>query len=195
MPEVTSPTALDRHRLTWDGLLFHDEGDELPLGAGLLHAAKRLDACEVRLEGARPPEAGRDRVGRRRDVVPVQRVADLEAQRVSGAEAARRDATLENRVPQLGAVLGRAEELHSRLAGVPGAADHRFDARDLAHRMGERRCVGQPEPLERLRALDRDERVVVGRVAYLGPACLAILQPRVRVLSVACVDDEQIVTV
>jgi len=49
----------------------------------------------------------------------------------------------------------------------------------------------QPEELERGRALDGDERVLLGGVAHLDPARLALLQPGVRSVAVAGVDDEE----
>src|SRR4051812_24465779 len=92
--------ALDRHSLTRDRLLRHPERDELPLGPALLDLAQLLDAGEVRPERADPAEAARDRVPLRSDVVPVERVADLEPERVAGAEAAGHDAAGKNRVPE-----------------------------------------------------------------------------------------------
>ena len=53
--------------------------------------------------------------------------------------------------------------------------------------------LGEPEPLDRARALDGEQRVLVGGVAHLGAADLALLHPRVRRLAVARVDDEQVV--
>src|SRR5438094_10539166 len=103
--------ALDRHALPRDRLLGHHEGGELPPGALLLDAAQLIDTGELLLERAHPPESGRDRVGFLGDVVAVQRVTDLEPQRVARAEAARDDVALGDRVPERARVLGHAEVL------------------------------------------------------------------------------------
>src|SRR5262249_53297370 len=81
--------AVDRHSLTWDRLLGHDERDELLLGAVALDASQLVGTREVLVERARPAEAGRDRVRLARDVVAMNRVTALEAHRVAGAEPAR----------------------------------------------------------------------------------------------------------
>ena len=53
-------------------------------------------AGEFLVERADPGEPGRDRVSLGRDVVAVQRVADLEPQRVARSEAARRGAAFDD---------------------------------------------------------------------------------------------------
>ena len=93
---------------------------------------------ELRVERARPAEPGRDRVGVRRDVVAVQRVADLEPQRVARAEPARLRAARDDRVPERRRVLGRTHQLDAALARVAGAVDHHLDAVELAHLPRER---------------------------------------------------------
>src|SRR4029079_14766954 len=80
------------------------------------------------------------------------------------------------------------------LARVARPADHHLDAVDLAHRMRERRRIVEPETLQRARPLDGHERVLVRCVAHLGPARLPLLEPSVRSLSVAGIDDEKVVT-
>src|SRR5437762_336361 len=130
--------AVDRHPLARDRLLAHHERDELPLRALRLDAAQLVRAGEVRVERARPPQACGDRVRLGRDVVPVQRVADLEAQRVARAEPARLRTARDDRVPQRDGILGGTHELDALLAGVAGAVDHHLDAVDLAHLPGER---------------------------------------------------------
>ena len=50
---------------------------------------------------------------------------------------------------------------------------------------------GRPERGDRRRALDGEQRVLVGGVAHLGAADLALLEPAVGGLSVAGVDHEQ----
>jgi hypothetical protein len=72
----------------------------------LLDPAHFLDPVKLRVERAHPSRPGRDRVGVGADVVPVQRVADLEPQRVARTEAARRGAALDDRVPERDRVLG-----------------------------------------------------------------------------------------
>ena len=51
---------------------------------------------------------------------------------------------------------------------------------------------GEPEPLERARALHGEQRVLVGDVAHVGAAQLALLQPLEAGLAVRRVDDEQV---
>src|SRR5918996_2748323 len=92
----------DRHPLARDRLLLHDEGDELLGGALLLLRAEHVDPGELLVERAGPAEPGLDRRPLRGDVVSVQRVAGLQSQRVAGAEAARDDAALDDRVPEAG---------------------------------------------------------------------------------------------
>ena len=160
-------------------------------GPFLLDPAQLGDAAELLVERARPAEAGRDRVGVAGDVIAVQRITHLEPERVARAEAARRGAVRDDRVPELDRVLGRAHQLDARLARVAGAAHHHLDAVDLAHRMRERRRLRQAERRDRGRPLHGEQRVLVGGIAHLGAADLALLQPAVRGLPVACVDDEQ----
>ena len=169
-PRGDLASALDRHALARHGALLHDERDELARRPFRLDAAKLLDPGELRLERARPPEPRGDRIGLGRDVVAVQRVADLEPQRVARAEAAGRRAAREDGIPERGRLVLCAAELDSLLPRVPGARDHHLDPVELAHRVREGRGVGQAEPLERARALHREERVLVGCVAYLAPA-------------------------
>ena len=123
----------------------------------------------------------------------MQRVADLEPQRVARAEPARHGAARDDRVPELDGVLGRAHQLDAGLAGVAGAVDHHLDPVELAHRVRERLRLGKPEALDRARPLHGEQRVLVRGVAHLGAADLALLQPRVRGLAVARVDDEEVV--
>src|SRR5581483_21017 len=129
-------------------------------GARSRDPAQLLGAREVAVERARPAEAGGDRVRVGRDVVAVQRVADLEAEGVAGAEAAGHGARREHRLPQGDGVPGRGQELDTLLAGVARAVDHAGDATDLALGERERRRPRETEPLERAGALDGDERVL-----------------------------------
>ncbi len=151
----------DRHALSRHRLLLHDEGDEPKRWASLLDPAQLGDAGELLVQRARPAEAGRDRIGLGGDVVAMQRIADLEAQRVTRAEAAGDGAARDHRVPESAGVLGCAHQLAARLARIAGAADHHLDAVELPHRVGERGRRGKPEPLQRPRALNGEERVLV----------------------------------
>jgi hypothetical protein len=56
--------------------------------------------------------------------------------------------------------------------------------------MSEGGRVGETEPLERPRALHRDQPVLVGGVAHLAAVRLTVLEPRVHGLAVRRVDDE-----
>ena len=56
--------------------------------------------------------------------------------------------------------------------------------------MREGRCVREAEPLERMRSLHRDEPVLVGGVAHLAAAWLALLQPVVDGRPIRRIDDE-----
>ena len=123
----------------------------------------------------------------------MQRVADLEPKGVARAQARRRDPAGDDRVPERLRVLGRAHQLHPQLAGVAGPVDHHLDPVELAHRVRERRCLREAEPFQRARSLDGQQRVVVGGVADLGPADLALLHPRVRGVAVTRVDDNEVV--
>ena len=184
--------ALDRHALPGNRLLLHHEGDEPALGAVRLDAAEDVDALELLVERARPPEAGGDGVGVRPDVVAVQRIADLEAQRVARAEPARDGAALEHGVPEPDGVLAHAEELAAVLARVAGAVHHHLDAVDRGLGERERRRRRQPEPLDRPRPLDGEQRAVVGDVAHVRAGDLALLQPRVGGRAVRGVHDEEV---
>ena len=90
VPEVTSPPP--SIGIPWRGIAFSSitNATSLRSGPSSLIAAQLVDAGELLVERARPAEPGGDRVRLRRDVVAVQRVADLEPQRVARAEAARR---------------------------------------------------------------------------------------------------------
>ena len=98
--------ALDRHSLPRDRSLLHHERREPLLWAVFLDEPELLDTCELLAECADPAEAGRDRIGLGPDVVPVQRVADLEPERVARTQPRRRDAALHDSVPELGGILG-----------------------------------------------------------------------------------------
>src|SRR5262245_48314519 len=150
----------DRHPLARDGLLLHHESDEPPRRPGLLHAAQRLRAREILVESASPAEAGGDRVRVRADVVSVQRVADLEPERVARAQPTWPRASLEHAVPERARLIGHDEQLYPDLARVARAIHHALDALDLPFREGERRRLWQAEAIERPRSLNRDQAVL-----------------------------------
>ena len=138
----------DRHPLAGDPRVLHDERGELARGPFGLDPAQLVGAGEVLVERADPAQARGDRVGLRADVVPVQRVADLEAQRVAGAEARGLRAALEHGVPERNGILVHHHQLDAGLARVAGAVDHALDAVDLAHGEREGRRLVEPEALE-----------------------------------------------
>src|SRR5579862_1597361 len=158
---ATAVRKRDRHVLTRNGLLGHDERDEPLFRPACLDLPEPLDAGELRVERARPAEAGRDRIPLRSDVVAVERIADLEPQRVARPEPAGRDAAFEDRVPETDGVVLHACELDAFLARITGAVDHHLDAVDRAHRERERLRRPEAEPFERTRSLDGEQRVVV----------------------------------
>ena len=97
----------------------------------------------------------------------MQRVARLEAERVTRAEPARGDAPLEDRVPQARRLVGSAAELAATLARVPGAGDEAADAEHVL--LAEREGLDvDSEPVEGLRALDGEERPLRRDVMRLG---------------------------
>src|SRR5581483_11597105 len=136
--------AFDRHSLPGNRLLLHYESDEPARGAVFLDLAKRLRPGEVLVPRADPAEPGRDRVGIRTDVVSVERVADLQPERVASPETRRLRASLDDAVPQLARVVRRHHQLDAGLARIPGPVDHAGDAVDLA--LGERECRRFVEP-------------------------------------------------
>ena len=164
-------------------------------GAFLADTAQLVRPRELGVELARPAEPGRDRVRFGRDVVSVQRIADLEAERVARAEPAGYGAPCQHGVPERGGVLGGAGELDAELSRVARSADEDLDTVDLTHGVREGRRLGEPEALQRARSLNCDEPVLVGGVAHLAASRLALLQPLVVGLAVGRVDHEQELTV
>ena len=134
-------------------------------------------------------EPGLDRRAIGRDVVAVQRVANLQAQACRG----RRGHTarcLGSRIASHRAnrVLRRAAELAAALARVARAGDEAVDAEHV-HVLAEgERLDLDLQPLERLRSLNREVRPVVGDVLGLG-------ERAVIVRDVGGVDDQQKVVV
>ena len=151
-----------------DRAVRHLEADEPPRGAGRAHLLDRVLADEVTLLRLHDPsEAGLERVRRLVDVVAVERVRHLEAERIAGAEADRRDtimaARVEQRIPEPFGGLGGNVQLEAVLARVSRARDDRRDARHARRReaiVRDRRDVGLRQPTdERLgaRSLHRDQ--------------------------------------
>ena len=123
-------------------------------GARLLLGEQRVAAPERRLLPAHRPAAARlDRGDVQREVLPVQRVAHLGAQRVAGAEAAGPDAVrragLEQRVPQRGGVVPRAAAARSRARRCSRCGRRRpatrasRSARTTCSRAGRHRWAGR----------------------------------------------------
>ena len=167
VPDVISPPS--SIAIPWRGMPLSSMriGTSFSSGPCSRVAAELLDAGEVLVERARPGETRFDRRAVRTDVVAVQRVARLEPERVARAEAAGRDAALEDRVPEPHGIVGRAAELAAALARVAGARDEAADAEHLV--LAEReRLELDPKPLERARALDREQRPVVRDVVGVG---------------------------
>src|SRR5204863_8322697 len=69
-----------------DAALLQHEGDQPLGGTGLAHGAHRLGADEVRLLLAAPAQPRLDRPALRREVVAVEVIAHLQAQRVARGE-------------------------------------------------------------------------------------------------------------
>ena len=175
-PEVTSPPP--SIGMPWRGIACSVIRNATSFRSGPRALTSRSRSAPVNSVSSAhdPAEAARDRVPLRADVVAVQRVADLEPQRVARAEAAGHDAAREDRVPERRRVLGHARQLDALLAGVAGAVDHHLDAVELAHLPREGAAALEPEPLERPRALHGEQRVLVGDVADVGAAQLAFLR-------------------
>jgi hypothetical protein len=115
----------------------------------------------------------------------VEWVADLEAQRVSRAEAAGNDASLEDRVPERDCVVGRAAELAASLACIAGAGDEAANPQHLVLPERERLEL-DPEALEGFRPLNGQKRP-------FGRDILHLVERAVVGVDVGRVDDEQVV--
>ena len=74
-------------------------------------------------------------------------------------------------------VLGHDQQLDALLTRVAGAVDHALDPVDLALGKGERRRLGQAEPLERAGSLHGQQRVLDRHVANVRARKLVLLQP------------------
>ncbi len=139
------------------------------------------------------------RTARLHQVVAVQVVTDLKAQRVARAEADRDDARLEQRVPDLRGAGGGDEQLDAVLARVARAAHE--DVLDAGDRQaGGAEALGQltvgevRDDAARLRPLDREHRVVVQTVVERHVEGLRLLgEPGQVLVVVGRVRDRQIV--
>ena len=150
-----------------DPALDHETGD-LPLRSGGFFRRDHIAPDEGLVQLARPAEARLDRVGGLVDVVPIEREARLQTQRVAGSQADRLDPGLapgrKQAVPHRGRIGVGHEHLEAVLAGVSGARQGRASSGHAPLRDAEGReranvgvCLGC-EDLHRARALDRDER-------------------------------------
>ena len=166
------------------------------VAAALTLAAQRGGADEVLgVQRADPAQARLQRRSLQRQVVAVQRVADLEPQRVPRAQAARRRAGGQQAVPERSGVLGLADQLDAGLAGVSGAGNDRRHAAHLGAREAERRQLRQLDQRQRGRALQREHRQLGRPVVHRHVGRQALGQPGVVGVGAAGVDDQQQVVV
>ena len=184
--------------LAGDALLGDERDEHLGRAVGPSDL-DRLRADEARVLLHAPAQAGLDGTARLHQVVAVQVVTDLQAQRVARAEADRDDARVQQRVPDLDGADRVDQQLHAVLAGVARAAhEHVLDP---GH--GE---AGGAEPLgqltlgevrddpARLGPLDREHRVVVQGVLEADVEGLRLLaEPRQVLFVVGRVRDRQVV--
>ena len=119
-----------------------------------------------RLDG--PAQSGLDRVGGLIDIVAVEGITHLHAQRVACAKADGCGSFVDQRVPESGGFLGGDEDLETIFACVSRTSGHTFgDTREGGGGelvVLERREVGGGEGVEHrtgLWALDRDQRPFV----------------------------------
>ncbi len=177
MPEVTSPTVSPPAStgLPWRGMPAPSISNGASFSAVPSRRARAigLGADEPRLLHAAPAEPGLDRVALGGEVVAVQVEADLEPQRVAGAEPAGDDARVEQLGPDRRRHLGVEQQLDPVLAGVAGAANQGRPGADPRR--------GDPHPRRQLdaeraaddgagmRPLHREHRVAVGDVAHGRP--------------------------
>src|SRR6185312_7566966 len=92
--------AHDGVALARDARAVEREGDELLARARLADGAHGVRADEARVLLARPAQPGLDRSALLHQVVAVEVVTDLQAQRVAGGQPARRGAAAHELVPQ-----------------------------------------------------------------------------------------------
>ena len=178
---ITSPPATTAYPARGDPAAPATEPDERLLGAarrGVRRAPGRPTKSPSLSNFTTRPRPASNGVTVRQ-LVPVQRHAGLQAQRVPAGQPARDEpdalARLGQRLPQLDRCsAGRRVELEAVLAGVAGAGDQRRHAGDgarrrrvvLQRRRGRRRS-GR-EDRRAARALDGDQRVRVRVVPHLG---------------------------
>ena len=167
----------------------------VPLVAGV---ADRVRADEARVLLAAPAEAGLDRVAVLGQVVAVEVEADLEAERVAGAEADRawRPAAVSASHTAV-ACSGGEQQLDAVLARVAGAGDEDVrragdaSACVVRNRFGSSPSARLCDQVARLRPLDREHRVVVraGPRPVTSKSARVLLEPREVLLVVARVRD------
>src|SRR5690606_28961484 len=138
---------------------------------GLAHEPARL------AEHGQPPEPHLLRQGRARELVPVERHAGLEAQRVAGSEAARHEsrtgAGLRERLPERRGGIRIEVELETVLARVARARHEHLVAAEVARdgalvaqsvELWDVEALDAPQDLLGARRLQGDEGDVVGLV-------------------------------
>ena len=146
--------ADDRVALAGDAGAGQHERHELLARCPLALRPDDLRADEARVLLAAPAEAGLDRPAVLGQVVAVEVEADLEAQRVAGAEADGRGAASVSASQTAVACSGAMQQLDAVLAGVAGAGDE--DVRRA--RDGQRRRAESLRQLAVARAARRAPR-------------------------------------
>ncbi len=195
VPLVTMPSPLSVCTgLPWRGMPGPVKANGTSFWAVVPGSGSLSAPMKSGLALAAPAEAGLDRVVVLVEVVAVEVEADLEAERVSGAEAGWSRAVLRERVPDLRGSIRRDQQLDAVLACVAGAGHEAADAGDLGG--------GGPETLRGIalemafedvacvRALEGEHRVVGGGVrdGDVEGRCL-LLEPREVLLVVGGVRD------
>src|SRR5690606_16257087 len=131
--------SIDRRALARGQAAFERETDALRVGPVFDQTEDALGARKAAVGAAtladREAEAGGDRVGVGRKIVPVKRQPRLQPQRIARAEADRLDLDLgaEAAGDRLG-MLGRNRELEPVLTGIARAADADLDLAELEGR-------------------------------------------------------------
>ncbi len=158
--------------------------------------AQRVGADEVlAVERAHPAEPGLEGRVRLVEVVAVERIADLEAQRVARPETRGRGARRGQPVPQRPGPFGGHEQLDAGLAGVAGAGDDRAHAAHLGLGEGERLERRQLDEAGRGGALQREHRDPLGQIVELDAVRQVADEPLAVGVDARGVDDQQHVVV
>ncbi len=168
---------------TRDAAVERLETPQQPLRAGLALEHERLASPErVLLPADRPRRARLHRADRRGQILAVQRIPCLGAQRVTCAETGRqateRTGFGHERVPERRGVVPPGDQLVPVLAGVAGTADPHRCAAELGVGVGHvvefRGEAERAEHVGRARALDGEHgevAVLVGHGDRLGCRC------------------------